>query len=406
MSSITVVRSEADELRGMRGWALIYGRRKVGKTFLLRNFIKWDAFVTVKRDLSLRCEGLGETDTKGLAEEVGKVLRRGGTAVIDEFQRLPMSALEDLTTHHPQGRLILSGSSLGVVRRILNPKSPLLGFFTPFKVSLINPIDILSSLKGRFGPQDAVELSCYLRDPWLIPSAEGDALTLVHTYACKHWEIVKALVGEAFAEEERTLTKVYESILLLLGSFRWRANEIASILYSRGLIKEPSTSHIAGYMRNLTDMDLVTTLKIFDSRRKIHRIKSPIMEAFYYLESKYEVSERDVSISEVRPAIEFLVRKHVEDFVADLLAHYYGGRRECMMKPEVDVIVTRRGKPVLVGEVKWGEHDPRDLEKFREKVKDLPGVRVFVTKKKEFEMYKDVRILDAEDIAYLQLPII
>ncbi len=403
MGSITVVRSEAKELDA-KGWILIYGRRKVGKTFLLRNFVRWDGFVSVRRDLSLRCEGLEAENLSDLAEKVGKLLENDRVVVIDEFQRLPMSILEDLTMYHPHGRLILSGSSLGVVRKIFSPKSPLLGFFIPFKLSLINPIDIISSLRDLFKPEDAVELSCYLRDPWLIPLATDDSLKLVYTYACRYWQVVRALLGEAFAEEERALTKLYESILLLLGSFKWRIGEIASILYSRGLIREPSSSHLAGFVKNLVEMDLVRSLKIYNSRRKIYRLKSPIMEAFYYLDSKYEVSERQVSLSEVKPAIEFLIRKHVEDFVADLLAQYYGGRREYLMSPEVDLIVTRRGRPVLVGEVKWGRYDTEDVERFREKVRHMPGIRIFVTKEKESAAYKDVQIVDADDLVHLELP--
>ena len=404
MNSLTVVRSEAGDLRRARGWVLVYGRRKVGKTFLLRNFLEWDAFISVRRDLSLRCEGLRAEGPSDLASEVGKALKEGRVVVIDEFQRLPMSVLEDLTVYHPHGRLILSGSSLGVVRRIFDPKSPLLGFFTPFKLSLISPIDILTSLGKVFRPEVAVELSCYLRDPWLIPLATEDAPTLVYTYACRYWQVVRALLGEAFAEEERTLTKIYESILFLLGSFTWKLGEIASILYSRGLIREPSSSHVAGFVRNLVDMDLVRSIKIYNSRRKIYRLKSPIMEAFYYLDSKYEVSERHASLEEVRPAIEFLIRKHVEDFVADLLAQHYGGRREYLIDPEVDLIVTRRGRPILVGEVKWGGYDAKDLEMFREKVRYLPGLKVFVTREKGSASYKDVTILDAEDLVRLEFP--
>ena len=282
---------------------------------------------------------------------MGNILEHNGVVVIDEFQRLSISILEDLTAYHPSGKLILSGSSLGVVRKIFEPGSPLLGFFTPFKLSLINPIDILSSLKDHFKPIDSIELSCYLRDPWLIPLVSDIALRLVYTYACKYWHVVRALLGESFAEEERALTKVYDSILFLLGSFRWKLNEIANILYSRGLIKEPSSSHLSGFVKNLIEMDLIIPIKIYNSRRKIYRLKSPLMEAFYYLDFKYEVSERQVSLDEVRPTIEFLIRKHVEDFIADLLARYYNGRRGYSLSPKINIIITRRNRPILVGEV-------------------------------------------------------
>ena len=404
MNSLTIVRSEVEELEGIRGWIILYGRRKVGKTFLLRNFVRWDAYVTVRRDLSIRSEGVEVNSADELVDAAGTVLERGGTLIIDEFQRLPLRMLEDLTAFHPSGRLILSGSSLGVARKVFEPRSPLLGFFTPFKLSLVRPADALKALSRTYEPARAVELASYLRDPWLVPLCTGEVEDLVYRYACRYWQIVRSLIGEVFAEEERTLTITYEAILLLLGARRWRLHEIASVLYARGLLREPSSSHVAGFVRNLVEMDLVRPIKLYGSRRKIYRIKSPIMEAYYYLESKYEVSEREVEYDEVAPAIQALVRQHVEDFVADLAAQHYRGRREYSLSPEIDFVITRRGRPVAVGKVKWGRYTHRDLEAFREKVSKLPGLRLFIARSKEEDVYKDVYVLDAEDLASLRLP--
>jgi len=397
---ITVVRSEAKELENIRGWILLYGRRKVGKTFLLKNFMKWDTYIVVRRDLSLRAENIKINNIKEIPEKVGSLLEEERIVVIDEFQRLPESVLEDLTEYHPKGRLILSGSSLGAVRKIFEPKSPLLGFFTPYKLSLIQPLDILSALLQKYSPIKAVELASYLRDPWLIPLyGDEDVTTFIYKYTCKYWQVVKALLGEVFAEEERTLTKIYEAIISLLGSRIWKIKEIANTLYTKGVISEPSSSYVSGFMKNLIEMDLVEAIKLYESRRKYYKLKSPIMETYYFLENKYDVSERQVSLSEVKPALEYSIRLQVEDYLADLIAQIYEGRREYSVMPEIDSIITVRRKIKAVVEVKWGNYSKKDLEKFYKKTETIPGEKIFITRKKEESLYKTIKIIDAEDLA-------
>jgi AAA+ ATPase superfamily predicted ATPase len=56
MGSEIIYRDEADEIKKMKGWILIYGRRKVGKTFLIRNFLDYDVFFRVNRDGSILAE--------------------------------------------------------------------------------------------------------------------------------------------------------------------------------------------------------------------------------------------------------------------------------------------------------------------------------------------------------------
>jgi len=76
-----------------RAWLLVYGRRKTGKTFLLRNCAGASVYVTVGRSGSCLVEEEGgEPRVASLEEGVRVALRAvesGSTAVIDEFQRLP-----------------------------------------------------------------------------------------------------------------------------------------------------------------------------------------------------------------------------------------------------------------------------------------------------------------------------
>ncbi len=66
----------------------MYGRRKVGKTFTLRRCLSYDLYVIVTRSGEVLVED-GVWSLESAVREVAKVLRRGGVAVVDEFQRMP-----------------------------------------------------------------------------------------------------------------------------------------------------------------------------------------------------------------------------------------------------------------------------------------------------------------------------
>jgi len=54
------------------------------------------------------------------------------------------------------------GSSYGIVNRVFDRNSPLLGLFTPMEVGIISYEDVLSQVGDPL-------LSALLRDPWVIP---------------------------------------------------------------------------------------------------------------------------------------------------------------------------------------------------------------------------------------------
>ncbi|RLG50568.1 MAG: hypothetical protein DRN96_07365 [Thermoproteota archaeon] len=147
-------------------------------------------------------------------------------------------------------------------------------------------------------------------------------------------------------------------------------------------------------------MDLVEAVKIYRSRRKYYRLKSPIMECFNYLDSRHEASEREVPYSEVNPTLERLLRSQVERLIADFIAQLLEGRREYMLKPEVDFIVTVRGKPAAVGEVKWGTYTRADITVFLEKTASIPGRKLFIAREKQAD-HPEAMVMDASDITSL-----
>lgn len=148
------------------------------------------------------------------------------------------------------------------------------------------------------------------------------------------------------------------------------------------------------YLSHMEKMDLIEPVQIHRSRANYLRLKSPIMEAFYYLADRYGFEETDVSFGEVRPTLEKLMNMHAQDFVGQLLAELKGGTRMYYFTPdqEVDFLVAVRGRPQLVGEVKLGGVSDRDLRKFLETAKAFPGAERVLVCREEIEQ-PDLKVL-------------
>ncbi|MEW9492263.1 MAG: hypothetical protein TQ35_0008710 [Candidatus Aramenus sulfurataquae] len=166
-------------------------------------------------------------------KEVKETLKRGGVAVIDEFQRLPKVYHSLIAQWAPNGVLVAVGSSYGVVNEVFDRNSPLLGLFTPLEVDLIPYEEVLAQLR------DPV-LSVLFRDPCLVDSYEEFAERV------KEFSLIsKGLIWEVFEEEreeERQLTETYYKVLLLLGEGIWKSSEIAGILQPKGGVATVSSS--------------------------------------------------------------------------------------------------------------------------------------------------------------------
>ncbi len=263
-SRIVVHRREAEEIKRIGGWILLFGRRKVGKTYLIRNFLDYDHYFYVRVDGAISSED-GDyiyNDLEKFAKDVKKLLKGEERVVIDEFQRLPEWVIEEISRVHPHGKLILSGSSMRIVSRVISRKSPLLGILYPYRLGLINPLDILNTLKEYVSMMDAVELAPYLRDPWTIPLFTDKDGYFRNLFSIIQYA-VPGLIGEIFTAEEREITKTYEPLLALLGEGISDYREIARILFARNIIKKPESSMVLPYIKNLEGMGLVEKIKIY-----------------------------------------------------------------------------------------------------------------------------------------------
>lgn len=393
-----VKRKESEEIKKEKSWLMIYGRRKTGKTFLLRRLCKFDNYYLIKKDLNI----LSDTKIKNAAElvkEVNDLLKQKKSVVIDEFQRLDESLIEEIVQFHPKGRLILSGSSLRIAKKIFASNSPLLGFFTPMKIGLIRPSDILKELKN-LRAEERIEFSTFLREPWLIPLYNKEDITgFVYKIVVKSRYILSSLIGEIFSEEERELSKKYASILSLIGAGVWGTKELTNNLYNRNLIPDPSPTHVIQYLKNLEEMELVESIKLYKSNNKyFYRLRSPIMNVYYYLEDRYNITNREVDLEEIKPTLGKLINFEIQNFLADFFAEKFSGRKEYFISPlkEIDFIITQRNKPIAVGEVKWKKIVQSDVENFKTSSADFFCRKILIGK--HGIKSEQVEVLDSEGI--------
>lgn len=113
-----------------KGWILLYGMRKVGKAFLVRNFVRYTHYFFVPRAGPILMES--NRGFKTLSYEVFKTLvyellgnEKNVVVVVDEFQRLPEDFIDLLHfAKEKNAKLILLESSMRVLKNVLPTRSP------------------------------------------------------------------------------------------------------------------------------------------------------------------------------------------------------------------------------------------------------------------------------------------
>ena len=395
-------RKEAEQIKDIRGWLLVYGRRKVGKTYLLKHFIKWDAYFLVRRDGTVICEGVPQKrvdDVKAFSSMVNDLLGDGKHIIIDEYQRLPSEFFDEIAMIHPNGKLILSGSVVSTLHKFFGTSSPMLGLVAEYKLGLISVTDTLRTIKQL--KEQSIEYAAFVRDPWLVPKFSYHDITEdLYNATIRFKNAVPRLIGEAFQEENRMLTKTYEAIIRELGTGYWNVKDIAHVLSNKGVIERDDSRLIHPFLANLVAMDLVEEIAVYPGKKKRYRLKSSIFELFYYLADRHTIESRDVPLSEVKENISKTLNFAVQNFIADLFVENLEGRKEYSFNPEIDFIITkgRKRMPLLVGEVKWGKWKNSDIRNFMEKVKGFSCRKVFIVKKKRQIKINGVEILDWKDL--------
>jgi hypothetical protein len=364
-------RREILNVSKIKNWTLIYGRRKTGKTTLVNNYLDHDYYVTVG-DINNAVTHDGKIlKLEEALMEVKQVLSRGGIAVIDEFQRLPEIYWSLISTWAPSGILVAIASSYGIVNKVFERNSPLLGFFTPLEIDIISYEDVLAQLREPL-------ISILFRDPWLIPLVDSysEFVQRIKEFAL----ISKGLIGEVFKEEERQLTDLYYKILLLLGEGIWKSSEITGIAQPRG--GEATTSSM---LNKLAKMGLVMKIPTL-GRELYYKVRSPPLSLVLYAESKYVISESNFQVKELP------IGKEVQFSIGEMLAKYFEGELYYSPKEDIDILIVRKKIPIWAFEVKIGEIGKSDALESLKRMSKVAKKVGFISLKERPEDYADLSL--------------
>jgi hypothetical protein len=383
-----IPRRELEDTLRDYDWLIVFGRRKTGKTFYVREKAEYDRYFIVTRNKVLIDVDKGEEFTQKEFQKLLPILIREEKIVIDEFHRLDEPIFSTLQALSGKGKIILITSSMHYFKNLI--KSPLLGLFELKEVGLVDPRDVLLfahrlGLKGK----DLMEVACIVREPWLAQKVKRYR-SKVFQYLKEELRVyVPYLIGEVFTEEDVELTTRYSAILGAIANGKVYSSEISSYLFSRGLIDKDNPGLISQYLRNLIRMGLIKAIPIEGRRRKAYQYRhvSPITDFAYYLDEKYGFFEADMDEIKVRDLFAERIPKYMEWFFEDLLVKIFGLQPVKIAKPEleVDIALREHKKIKVVAEVKWKKDiDNRDVRSVEEKLSKFDAKRILIVPSKDF----------------------
>ncbi len=399
-----IERSETDDIKKIKKWILIYGRRKTGKTFLVENFLKYDEYFFVKRDRSI----LSKKDQKEINYDtfisiIERELSNKKTIVIDEFHRLDDAFFDFIHYIDKNGKLILLSSTLFLSKKLFSSKSPILGFFAEAHISIISLKDTLRHLKRyRMDKKQLLEMAILFREPLMIDyfDEKEDPRKIIAQIVVHSIKTVPALIGEVFIEEERNISAVYEGVLRAIANGNTVSGEISSYLFSRKLLKKDDPSLIQQYLKNLIEFGIIKRLKVYGKNKLVYKHVSPLSRIFYYADEKYNISERKLNKKEMERIIDELMPIIVEDNIRHFLSERYGLEEALFEAKDFDAdgCLMRFKKPEIALEVKWRKNI--DIEKVEKNLNILKAKKkmLFVPDKKTVKIKNtDIKIIDISD---------
>jgi hypothetical protein len=394
---IIIKRAESRLINESRKWVLIYGRRKTGKTFLVKNFVKYDYYFFVKRDRTIINGKSISYET--FQELLKEYIKNNKIVVIDEFHRLGEDFIDFLHSIGHGGKIILISSTLYLSKNLLASRSPLLGLVAEIPLGLI-PLDscFREISKLGFSRKEALELSVFCREPIAIEymSRDKSSREIINEIFYTTKSLVPALLGEIFLEEEKSLSRIYEGVLRAIATGKNKSGEIANCLFSRKLIEKENSAMIQQYLKNLLEFGIIKKVVIFNKKEYYYDLTSPLMKLYFYADEKYNFSE-EATPEKARIILDELMPKLIESNVRELIAAKYGLRESILSERdrEIDIFLLKFKKPYLAGEVKWGRINQKELESLKDKLSEFENSFVFVPDKRAFK--KDPRIKDITD---------
>ncbi len=400
---IIVRNGEIQTINSVKKWILVYGRRKTGKTFIVRNFIKYDEYFFIKGDRNVLTKDEQQISYETFIELLKRALAHGNTVVVDEFHRLGNDFFDLLHAMKKQGKLILISSTLFLSKTLISEKAPLLGIFAEILIGLIRLQDTIMALKSfNLQKKEMLELGILLQEPIAIDYYEWDkkAREMIAKIIQSSIKTIPALIGEIFVEEEREISAVYEGILRAIAVNKGTSGEISSYLFSNKLIKKDDPSIIQQYLSNLVAFGILKKIGIYQKKRFVYKHTSPLAKIYYYGDEKYNLAERKITLEEISPIIDELMPRIVEDTIREALAEKYNLRETVFDGDnyEIDGCLLRFNKIEIALEVKWGKISVEDIKRVEQNMQKLnPKKKIlFVPDKTGIKF--DGEVLDVLDL--------
>ncbi|MCC7552726.1 ATPase [Candidatus Micrarchaeota archaeon] len=400
MEDIIKRRTEDEKINNAGNWLFIYGRRKTGKTFYVKKFMKWDEYFFVAKDSSIIYKNENITFSEFFI--IFKSLINDKTIVVDEFHRLPPIFLDYLHSIGTTGKLILISSTLWLSQKLLKLKYPLIGLFYDVPFTIIDERDILINLKIK-DKIEFIETAVYLREPILIQHYNPPIRKFLTKYLIDNKMSIQGLIGEIFREEDKHLSKVYDGIMRAVASGKGISSEISSYLFSRGLIKKDNPGLIQGYLNNLVSMGILQKESVFNKKKFVYSHVSPFIDLFFYVDEKYGLLETQVSEKFISDVIDKKIPFHIEYFVKLLLSKIYGMKPVKIEEPEIDIALVSFKKIKVVGEVKWKKVTMEDIKKIEEKFSKFNAEKLLIVKNKKGLKSDVLKIFEIKDLLKINI---
>ena len=401
---------------------IIYGRRRVGKTTLMKEFIKdknaiYFFSTNASGDMNLKIfseqltshfdPGLGNisfTDfdvafryLSSKSEDERIVL------VIDEYPYLAES-MEGMTSilqraideYFSKGKLfiILCGSSMSFMEnQVLNQKSPLYGRRTSqIRLQPFSFQETLLMLNGM----DPEEIAVY----YGVTGGVAEYLSFVRKDCTLKENLVNLFFdtrGRLYEEPKNLLNqelrepKIYNDILFAIANGASRNNEISTVLGKQ-------SSAINPYLNNLQELHIITkesSVTKFGSGKSIYRIKDAMYRFWFRFVQNgmasiemgqgsgyYDIKVAPFISEYMGPVFELIVQEymHLKNRVNDLpdfiteQGRFWGTDSQRRKEVEIDYVGITESA-YLIGEAKWTSEPigRSEFEKLKEKAELIPG---------------------------------
>jgi hypothetical protein len=429
--SFGAFRDRGSELKAIGDWfedesepraLMLYGRRRVGKSWLFRAFAhgrEADIFVASTRALADQLAGFSELLERdgerpalpGLEVFFRLLYRRARDrprlAVIDELpylwtaeRDLPSILLKVMEEEAASSRLklIVAGSHVGMMERLLAEREPLRDRFRPLRV---RPLDFWRAreILGDGTPEQLLTayaiaggLPRYLTE---VAGAEDPVARMADSCLDRYGPLFDE--PRAILAQELEVPHTYFSILSGLASGRRPWGDLAS----RSKVE---TERLGKYLRTLESLDLVRTrAPVTDTggtrRNRLYELEDGFLRFWFRFVFPFQadleagVAPSTVLTSEIVPELGEHLAPAFEEIVRDWVRHHgiagatqvgswwgpaldrFRASKE-RTNEEIDLVGMARRRVVLIGEARWSDR-PMDvgilgqIERYK-----LPALRV------------------------------